>query len=355
MVKYITGDKKVDKNLDIEKKKISDFFMRKIYFSRKGIKEDSKANKRKKSVHMRVLINKQNKRIEKLEEIIVDLNKKIDNGEKLENLITAQTEIFKQEMTNNNEELKRTIEEKTNQSSKIIEENTERIIKKFNDIEEKINNVKIDLQDDIQKKIEQEIIKMQENMKDEIRQDVISTQETINSVKIKITKDTDDKIKKMQKEINEKTKHDISKLKEKYKEEIEKIQEKMNKEAMYEIKRINNNTNHSLSLIKERIHEEIIKIQNEQNEIKNEEKNFSQNDNLKDKKTKFNINEDIRYEDLEKTAQYIIPLKKEEKETKEYNVKMRYLYGKYFRRNKIYNEEIFNQSQQIARTEFSNK
>lgn len=244
--------------------------------NKKRIKEHNK-------MYLRLQIKRQNKHIAKLEKIILQLNKIAGNNLKIENAVNEQNENFKKELENNNEELKRIIAE--------------------------------------------EIIKMQENMKEEIKLEVISTQEKINNTKAKIQKETQEKLEKIRNDIEADTKKKIEKIKEETDKEIAYVHKQIKTETREEIGKINEDKEEKLNEIKDTIYEEIEKLQDKkENEIK----------------TVYPINEDINYEDLEKTASYIISLKKEEKEekekeTKEYKFNMRYIYGKYFRRDKIYN------------------
>ena len=248
-------------------------------------------NKEANKLYLKLIIKKQNKHIEKLEKIILQLNKKLDNNLKVENAVNEQNGKFKKELENNNEELKRIIAE--------------------------------------------EIIKMQENLKEEIRQEVISTQERINNTKAEIQKETREKIEKMEKDIEVDTRKKIEEIKKETNKEIVHIQKKIKEETKQEISKIDEDKNEKLNEIRETIYEEIEKIQDK----KESKKEIEVKDEVK---TVHSINEDINYEDLEKTASYIISLNKEEKQEKEkapkeYKFNMRYIYGKYFRRDKIYN------------------
>lgn len=303
-------------------------------------KQNSKEQNR---IYLKSIINKQNKHIEKLEKIIAKLNKKLDNNQKIENAIKSQEEKYIQELNTNTSEIKKIIEEKNNESILEYHENTEKIMEEFNKTKEEINKLESKINENIQEKIEQEITKMQENMKDEIRQEVISTQERINDTKIKIKKEAQEKIDKMQKEIKTETKEELSKIQEEMKKEIDKIQGKIQEETQKQISKINKETKQNINKIQEEMLEIINKTQEERQEVKDTIKPSTKNNKI----TSHPIDKDIMYEDLEKTAAYVISLEKENKperenekelkESKEYKFKMRYIYGKYFKRDKIYN------------------
>lgn len=209
-------------------------------------------NKEQNKLFLRLIIKKQNKHIEKLEKVILGLNKKLDNDAKLQGAINKQNELFKKEIQDNNEILKKIIED--------------------------------------------EFVKLQENMKDEIRQDVISTQERINDVKAKIQKETQHRIKKILKDARVDSKQEIAEIQEKTNKEIEHIQESIMLDTQNKLRIIEDNKNMELNEIKINLYEKINKIQDE---IKESEHKI---------KLAHLINDDISYEDLEKSASYIIPL-----------------------------------------------
>lgn len=209
-------------------------------------------NKEQNKLFLRLIIKKQNKHIEKLEKVISSLNKKLDNDAKLQGAINKQNELFKKEIQDNNEILKKIIED--------------------------------------------EFVKLQENMKDEIRQDVISTQERINDVKAKIQKETQHRIKKILKDARVDSKQEIAEIQEKTNKEIEHIQESIMLDTQNKLRKIEDDKNMELNEIKINLYEKINTIQDE---IKESEQKI---------KLAHLINDDISYEDLEKSASYIIPL-----------------------------------------------
>ena len=261
-------------------------------------------NRNKKNLkQMNLVINKQSKQLIKKEKVIAFLNKKIGNDQKLENVI------------------KKHIDRKENKYEKLSNDNLNKITQEFNSIKELLNSMSNEIHEKAKKEFEfkinqmynnlkEEINEMQKNMKKEIIQDVIITQEEMNEVKLNIQKEIQEKVESMQERIKADTEKEINKIEENAKKEIHLIQREIKK-----------NTDRKINKIQE---ETRINVNNIQESIRNKAINMT--------KDSFSFNERITYEDLEKTASYIIPI--DNKLPMKYNFDMEYIGKKYIDNNK---------------------
>lgn len=98
---------------------------------KKHLKKIKRTNRVQDKIFLKTVIKKQNKHIEKLEKIISQMNKKIDNNINLEKSFNEQNEKLKKELENNNEILQILITEKFIKMQEDIKEYTQQEIEEI--------------------------------------------------------------------------------------------------------------------------------------------------------------------------------------------------------------------------------